>query len=212
MIHELRKQGMSISAIARRTGLNRRTVRRHLVAGLRDPAYGPRPPRTRLLKPFENYLRSRVEKHSGLSARRLLRALVTLEQFRREATLPVARHAQLQLPHPRHQAARVVAHAVAPPTGCPSSPAPGVPGAASAGCPRPPRAELSIQPRLFCASFQWSWLCSSDCGNDESRTPWPLPFFTQLGTLLWSRILRLPMRSFNRWVRASCSTSRFYSP
>lgn len=38
MIHELKNQRMSISAIARRTGLNHRKVRGQLAAGLRDPA------------------------------------------------------------------------------------------------------------------------------------------------------------------------------
>ena len=35
VIHELRHQGLSISAIARHTGLDRKTVRKHLEQGLK---------------------------------------------------------------------------------------------------------------------------------------------------------------------------------
>src|SRR6516162_4270409 len=47
---------------------------------------------------------------------RLLRALVALEQRRREPTLPVLRHPQLQRPHPGDQRPAVVAAAIAEPT------------------------------------------------------------------------------------------------
>ena len=56
---------------------------------------------------------------------------------------------------------------------------------------RSPQAERSIQRWLICASLWWSCRCASCCGNDDGRTPWPLPFRTQLGTLLiclWSQI------------------------
>ena len=39
MLHELHAQGVSISAIARQTGLDRKTVRRHLAAGIQCIAY-----------------------------------------------------------------------------------------------------------------------------------------------------------------------------
>ena len=45
--HDLKRQGLSISAIARKTGLNRRTVRKHLERGLEAPQYGPRARRAR---------------------------------------------------------------------------------------------------------------------------------------------------------------------
>ena len=73
MIHDLKRQGLSISAIARKVGLDRKTVRRHLEAGVVAPAYGPREPRPRLLEPFEPYLRDRVASFPDLSAQRLLR-------------------------------------------------------------------------------------------------------------------------------------------
>ena len=41
MLHELHAQGVSISAIARQTGLDRKTIRRHLAAGIQAPVYGP---------------------------------------------------------------------------------------------------------------------------------------------------------------------------
>ena len=39
MIFDLRRQGLSISAIARKTGLCRKTVRQHLERGLSNPVY-----------------------------------------------------------------------------------------------------------------------------------------------------------------------------
>lgn len=75
MIHELKAQGVSISAIARQTGLDRKTVRRHLEAGVHQPTYGPRPPRGSLIDPYREYLQSRVEAYPDLSARRLLREI-----------------------------------------------------------------------------------------------------------------------------------------
>ena len=60
-IQELRAKGMSIRAIARKMGLDRKTVRKHLERGMEPPAYGPRPPRPRQLAPYEAYLRERTE-------------------------------------------------------------------------------------------------------------------------------------------------------
>ena len=45
MILELHRQGVTVSAIARRVGLDRKTVRRYIERGLEPPAYGPRQPR-----------------------------------------------------------------------------------------------------------------------------------------------------------------------
>ena len=49
MIHDLKRQGLGVSAIARRTGLDRKTVRKHLERGMEAGRYGPRQPRPRLL-------------------------------------------------------------------------------------------------------------------------------------------------------------------
>ncbi len=50
MIHDLKRQGLSVSAIARQTGLDRKTVRKHLAGGVKAPVYKPRPPRPRELE------------------------------------------------------------------------------------------------------------------------------------------------------------------
>lgn len=75
MIHLLKAQGLSISAIARRTGLDRKTIRRYLDSGVTAPSYGPRAPRPCKLDPYLDYLKERVEAYPGLSARRLLREI-----------------------------------------------------------------------------------------------------------------------------------------
>jgi transposase len=50
MILDLHRQGAGVSAIARRTGLDRKTVRKVIAGGLEPPVYGPRPRRvTQLL-------------------------------------------------------------------------------------------------------------------------------------------------------------------
>lgn len=75
MIHDLRRQGLSISAIARKLGLDRKTVRKHLEVGVVAPIYGPREPRPRQIAPFEPYLRDRILAFPDLSGRRLLREI-----------------------------------------------------------------------------------------------------------------------------------------
>ena len=66
---------MSVSAIARRVGIDRKTVRKYIERGLEPPAYGPRKPRARRRGPFEAYLRQRVMAYPGLTATRLLREI-----------------------------------------------------------------------------------------------------------------------------------------
>jgi hypothetical protein len=78
MIHDLRRQGLSVSAIARKTGLDRKTVRKHLAGGITPPAYKPRPERPRLLEPFEPYLLERITQYPDLSGRRLLREITAM--------------------------------------------------------------------------------------------------------------------------------------
>jgi transposase len=75
MIHDLKKQGLSNTAIARQLGISRRTVTRQLRQGLDAPVYGPRPPKPRLVGVFEPYLRDRVTAWPDLSAKRLLREI-----------------------------------------------------------------------------------------------------------------------------------------
>lgn len=75
LIHNLKKQGLSISAIARKVGCDRKTVRKHLERGLEAPVYGPRAPRDRIIEPFEHYLQERVQAFPDLSGARLLREI-----------------------------------------------------------------------------------------------------------------------------------------
>jgi transposase len=75
MILELHRQGLTVSAIARQLGLDRKTVRRYIARGLEPPAYGPRPPQQRSTDPFLLYLRERLAAYPGLTAVRLWREL-----------------------------------------------------------------------------------------------------------------------------------------
>ena len=59
MIRELLRDGVSVSEIARRTGADRKTIRRIREQG-GHPAPRRRPPRPRLLDPFAPYLRQRA--------------------------------------------------------------------------------------------------------------------------------------------------------
>jgi transposase len=42
VILDLHRQGAGVSAIARRTGLDRKTIRKVIAGGLEPPVYGPR--------------------------------------------------------------------------------------------------------------------------------------------------------------------------
>ncbi len=97
LIHDLMRQGLSVSAIARKLGLDRKTVRRHLARGMEPPVYGPRAPRLRQIAPFETYLRERIATWSELTGKRLLREIrelgyggcySVLTDFLREARPP----------------------------------------------------------------------------------------------------------------------------
>lgn len=78
MILDLHRQGLTVSEIARQSGLDRKTVRRYIQRGLEPPAYSPRKPRQTLLDPFAGYLRERVRAYPGLTGARLLRELKDL--------------------------------------------------------------------------------------------------------------------------------------
>jgi len=75
MILELHRQGVSVSAIARQLGIDRKTVRKHIAAGLAAPGYKARPPRERLIASFEPYLRERLATYPALTGRRLWREI-----------------------------------------------------------------------------------------------------------------------------------------
>jgi len=75
MILDLHRQGLSVSAIARQLGIDRKTVRTHIAKGLELPAYKARAPRPRLIDPFVTYLRQRLSAYPTLSGSRLWREL-----------------------------------------------------------------------------------------------------------------------------------------
>ncbi len=55
MILELHQQGLSVSAIAERTGHGRKTMRKVIERGLAVPKYAARAPRPTRLGPYEAY-------------------------------------------------------------------------------------------------------------------------------------------------------------
>ena len=74
MILELYRQGLSVTAIARRTGRDPKTVRKYIERGIEAPVYGPRSVgRPSKLAPFMEFLRERVVSFPDLSAARLTR-------------------------------------------------------------------------------------------------------------------------------------------
>ena len=75
MILDLVRQGLSVSAIARRTGHDRKTVRKYLERGMQAPAYTPREPVPSPLAPFHAFLRERVGRFPDLTGRRLWRKI-----------------------------------------------------------------------------------------------------------------------------------------
>jgi len=75
MILDLHRQGLSVSAIARQVGVDRKTVRSYIAKGLEPPAYKTRPPRPSMAAAFEPYLRERLAAFPELTARRLWREI-----------------------------------------------------------------------------------------------------------------------------------------
>ena len=75
MILDLARQGLTVAAIARRTGHDRKTVRKYIARGLEPPAYKPRGTSPSLVQPFEAYLRERLERFPELTGRRLWREI-----------------------------------------------------------------------------------------------------------------------------------------
>lgn len=72
MILELHRQGVSISAISRRTGRDPKTIRKYIERGVEAPAYKPRAVgRPGKLAPFIKFLGERVAAFPELSAARL---------------------------------------------------------------------------------------------------------------------------------------------
>jgi len=74
-ILELHRQGLSVSAIAARLGMDRKTVRKYIRGGVQAPRYGPRAPRPCVVDPFVRYVTERVHAFPELSVERLLREI-----------------------------------------------------------------------------------------------------------------------------------------
>ena len=73
-IEELKRQGLSIRAISRLTGYDRKTISRYLIHPEGVPVYGPRAKQPGKLGPFQGYLKERMQ--AGVwNARVLLREL-----------------------------------------------------------------------------------------------------------------------------------------
>ena len=71
MFREMKEQGMSVSEIARRTGVNRLTIIKHMLSE-EPPKYGSGGNgRASVLEPYKPYVRKRIEGYS-LSAVRIL--------------------------------------------------------------------------------------------------------------------------------------------
>ncbi len=69
MILDLHRQGLSVTAIARRTGRDPKTVRKYIERGLELPVYGPRQVgRPGKLLPFVDYVRERLAALPDLTA------------------------------------------------------------------------------------------------------------------------------------------------
>lgn len=76
IILDLHRQGLSIIAIARRTGRDPKTIRKYIERGLGPRAYGPRRVgRPTKIAPYLDYLRERVTVYPDLSAVRLTREI-----------------------------------------------------------------------------------------------------------------------------------------
>jgi transposase len=73
-IEELKRQGLSVQAISRLTGFDRKTIRKYLLKPEGTPVYGPRAARPSKLDAFQPYIEERL-KAGVWNAKVLLREL-----------------------------------------------------------------------------------------------------------------------------------------
>ncbi len=59
-IEQMRREGLSVTAIAEVTGFDRKTVRKYLAHPDREPRYKPRPGRPTLLDAYKTYIDERL--------------------------------------------------------------------------------------------------------------------------------------------------------
>lgn len=64
-IEELKRQGLSIQAISKLTGFDRKTARKYLLQPEGTPVYGPRPARPSKLDAFKAYIEERLKAACG---------------------------------------------------------------------------------------------------------------------------------------------------
>jgi transposase len=72
------KEGLSKTAIARKLGINRRTVHRYLKEGKTKPEYTPRPTAPSLLDPYKEFIHGKLLTYPDLSAIRLLTEITAM--------------------------------------------------------------------------------------------------------------------------------------
>ncbi|WP_313534097.1 MULTISPECIES: IS21 family transposase [Brucella] len=116
MILDLHQQGLTVSAISRQTGIDRKTVRKYIERGLEAPAYGPRQPRARVIDPYAAYLRDRVKAFPGLTGQRLFREIrergyhggyITVTDFLRDIRPPAVQGYEVRFETPPGEQAQV---------------------------------------------------------------------------------------------------------
>ena len=71
-------EGLSKTAIARKLGINRRTVHRYIKEGRTKPEYGPRPAAPSLLDPYKEFILGKLLVYPELSATRFLSEITAM--------------------------------------------------------------------------------------------------------------------------------------
>ena len=99
-ILELHREGLTISAIAERTGKDRKTVRKYIQQGMSVPSYTPRAVRARVMDGYADYVRERITTFPELTSSRLLREARELGyRGGRTALADVVRAVRPRVPH-----------------------------------------------------------------------------------------------------------------
>ena len=75
MIHNFKAEGLNISEIARRLGLDRKTVRKYMRADGNDQSVRQRQGKSSKLDPYKTYLLERLKVYPQLCTTRLLREI-----------------------------------------------------------------------------------------------------------------------------------------
>lgn len=100
-IQQLKREGLSVSAISAATGYDRKTIRKYLTEPQALPRYGPREPRPSKLDPYQPYIEERL-------AAGVWNAVVLLRELK-ERGYAGGYSILKEYLHPKRQAARLVA-------------------------------------------------------------------------------------------------------